>query len=203
MAPVERSGDGALDNVRRSDKFYSSDDPKRGAASLCHRAPNSSVNPAPHLFRSNRHVDMGYAIGRQRIDDRINNRRRRANRSRFAYTLDAKWIHRRGRLGPISLKPWHLRSLRQCIIHQFTGDELSLFVINDLFVKRLADRLHNAAVHLTVYEQRVDNFAAIIDRDVLHDFRIASVLIDLDNADVRTKREGEVLWLEKGSCGQR
>src|SRR2546423_15408414 len=55
---------------------------------------------------------------------------------------------------------------------------------------------------LPIDEQWIDDFAAIIDRDVLDDLRLARIFIDLDDADVRAERKREILWLEKVSGRQ-
>ena len=59
--------------------------------------------------------------------------------------------------------------LRNRVVHQLAGDELAVVVIDGLLPERLAEALRDAAVHLPVDDQRVDDVAAIVHRDVALD----------------------------------
>ena len=72
-----------------------------------------------------------------------------------------------------------------------------MLVVDDFFVQRLSDRLHNAAVNLAVDQHRIDHFAAIVDRDIFEELDVAGLFIDFDDADVSAERKGEILWLEE------
>src|SRR5256714_10913947 len=138
----------------------------------------------PNRFRSHRHIHMLHSIRRQRVDDRVYDRRSCADRSGFADSFHAEWIYRRRRLRAIGFEPRDLRSLWQRVIHQLAGHELSLFVVNDFLIQRLSDRLHDAAVHLAINQQRVNYLATIIDGNVANDLGFTGFLIDLDDADM-------------------
>ena len=57
-------------------------------------------------------------------------------------------------------------------------------VIDGHLHERLADSLDDAAVQLTLDDQRVDDGAEIIDRDVFHHLDHAGLGVELDFADV-------------------
>ena len=57
--------------------------------------------------------------------------------------------------------------------------------------------MRNAALHLALDEQRVDLRAAVVDGDVLVDGDLAGLAVDIDRADVRPERVGEVARLEE------
>ena len=65
-------------------------------------------------------------------------------------------------------------------------------VVDRLLVQRLGDALRDAAVDLPLDDLRVDDRAAVVDGDVLHDLGRAGLGVDLDHADVRAGRPGEV-----------
>src|SRR6185503_4860653 len=151
----------------------------------------------PNCFRPNWHIHMPNAERRQRIDDSVYDRRRSSDRSRLAHPFYAQRIDRRRRLRSIELEPRNHRRLRQRVVHQRSGDELALFVVNDLLIHRLPERLDDAALHLAVDQHRVDHFPAVIDRNVAQKFYVARFAIDFDYSDVSAKRESEVGRLEE------
>jgi hypothetical protein len=51
-------------------------------------------------------------------------------------------------------------------------------------------------LHLTVNEQGIDHFAAVVHRHVFFDFHAAGVGIDFDDADVRTEGKRKIARLE-------
>src|SRR6185312_16908394 len=83
-----------------------------------------------------------------------------------------------------------------------SAGELALFVIHHFFIKSLAQRLHNAAVHLSMHQQRIDLLATIVYRDVTLEVDLAGFRIDLYYGDVGSEREGEILWFKEG-CGRK
>src|SRR5882762_5402464 len=106
------------------------------------------LNKFPDGLWPGRHVEMLHSVRRQRIDDRIDDRRRGADGSGFAHAFDTQRVDRRRRFGPVEFEPGKLRSLWYCIVHQLAGYQLALFVVHDFFVQRLTDRLHDAAMKL-------------------------------------------------------
>ncbi len=61
-----------------------------------------------------------------------------------------------------------------------------------MFEQRLSDALRNTAVHLTFDDHRIDDRAEVIDRGPRLDLRLAGLRVDLEFADMATRREREV-----------
>ena len=76
------------------------------------------------------------------------------------------------------------------VVHEARGDELAVFVVDHFLVHRLRDSLRDAAVNLALDQQRAEDFAAIVDRDVSQKFRLTGLRIDFDDRDVGAEREG-------------
>ena len=75
--------------------------------------------------------------------------------------------------------------------------ELSLIVINYFFKQRLTQGLHDAALHLSIHQHGINDLSAIVYRNITLEVDFSSFPINLDHGDVRSKREGEILWLEE------
>src|SRR5207248_8433231 len=71
------------------------------------------------------------------------------------------------------------------------------FVIHNLFVQSLSYALNEPAMHLAFDEQRIDDVSTIVDCNVFGDFRLAGLLIDLDDAHMSAEGECEIRRLEK------
>ena len=155
------------------------------------------IHNPPNRFRFHRHIQMLHAKRRQRINDRADDRRRRADRSRFANAFYAERIHRRRRLRSIQLQPGNVRRPSAPRSPSTPGDQLALLVVNHFFIQRLTDRLHDAAVNLSVDQHRVDHLAAIIDRDVTQKLDVAGFAIDFDDDDVRAEGKREFFGSKK------
>src|SRR5207245_303523 len=69
-------------------------------------------------------------------------------------------------------------------------------------IQCLTDRLHDAAMELSVDQQWVDHFSAVVDSDITEELCLAGVLINLNDTNVCAERESKVLWLEEVSCRQ-
>ena len=78
------------------------------------------------------------------------------------------------------------------VVHQLAGDQLAVLVVDGLLVERLAQALHDAAVHLAIHEHRVDDVADIVHRHVAFDVHLPGVAIHFRHHDVRAEREREV-----------
>ena len=105
-------------------------------------------------------VDLD-AERRQRIGDGVGDRRRRADGAALAHAAEAA---ERGRQFGFKMHHRHRRHLagrRHQIIDQARGVDLALVVVDDFFQKRGADALGDAAMHLAVDDQRVDQSAAV------------------------------------------
>ena len=72
---------------------------------------------------------------------------------------------------------------------RLAGDRVAVVVVAHPLVQRLRDALRDAAVLLAGDEQRVDDPAAVVDRDVADQLDPSGVAVDLDDRDVRTERE--------------
>src|SRR5688500_4635885 len=145
---------------------------------------------------------MLHSKRRKRVDDCANNRRRGADRSSLADSLHAKWINRRWRLGAIEFKVRNMRRAWHRVVHQSARNQLSIFVVNNFFKQRLSDRLHDAAVHLSIYEQWIDHPAAIVHGDVTKKLNVTRFAIDFHNRDVRSEGEREVFGFEEVGGGK-
>ena len=57
-------------------------------------------------------------------------------------------------------------------------------------------------VNLSVDQQGIDHFAAVVQGDIAQEFCLAGFFVDLDDADVRAERKCKILRLEKVGRGQ-
>ena len=140
---------------------------------------------------------MGDTERRQRVEHRVGDRRRRADGAGLADALDPERVHRRRRHGVAEDVVGDVVRARQRVVHEFTGQELAAVVVDGLLEQHLADRVGDAALHLALDDQRVDQRAAVVDRGVLGDLHLAGVAVHVDGDDVRAEGEGEVLRLEE------
>ena len=73
--------------------------------------------------------------------------------------------------------------------------QLALGRIDAVLVERAADALHDAAAHLLVHQQRVDDAAAVLHAPVLEELHHAGVDVDLEPAGLHAVGEGERVLL--------
>jgi len=52
-------------------------------------------------------------------------------------------------------------------------------------------------VNLSMNQQRIDDFSAIVNSNISLDFHVTRVAVDFDNADVRAKRKSEILGFKE------
>ena len=69
---------------------------------------------------------------------------------------------------------------RHAIIHEGAGHELTILIIDGHFRHSLANALRNTAIDLTMNDERIEHFAAIIDGDVIHHVDFAEIRINFD-----------------------
>ena len=81
---------------------------------------------------------------------------------------------------------------RNRVVHQLARDELAVVVVNGLFPQCLAEPLRHAAVHLAVHDERIQDVAAIVHRNVAPNFDLPRFAINVSDHDVRAKRECKV-----------
>ena len=75
------------------------------------------------------------------------------------------------------------------VVGQRRRERVAVVVVDELLPQRLRDPRREPAVHLAVDEQRVEDAAAVVDRDVAHRHDPAGLDVDLDDRDVRAERE--------------
>src|ERR1700681_3466177 len=151
------------------------------------------MNRAPHALGSQRHLqrvralaDTGATAARQRIDYRIDYRRRGADRSELADTFDAHCIvQARGRLVHRHLEVLDHCRVWQRVVEKARGQGLSGFaVIDEPLAQRLSDALRRAALELADDDHGIDDAAHVVDRPVAGQLNRARLRIDFDFADV-------------------
>src|SRR3954463_8910360 len=116
----------------------------------------------PDLLGGGRHRDVGDAEGGQRVDDRVDHRRRDADRAALADALDAERVVGARRDVVADLEVRQVGRARHAVVHERTVGQLALGVVADLLVQRLADALGEAAVGLAIDDHRVDDGADVV-----------------------------------------
>ena len=119
--------------------------------------------------RRRRHVEVAHAVIAQRVHDRVDHRRRAADRAHLAArpsspagcACTACSRCRRVMFGTV------VRA-RHRVVHERAGHELALLVIDRVLHQRLADALRHAALHLALDDHRVDDPADIVHRGEVH-----------------------------------
>src|SRR6185312_2288972 len=97
-----------------------------------------------------------HAEARERIDDGVDHRRRRADRTALAGALDADRVGLAGAAELVEMEARQIVGARHAVILEARREELSrLRIIGDVLDERLADPLGDAAMDLTLEEQRV------------------------------------------------
>ena len=143
---------------------------------------SSACDRFPDALGRRRHVDVGDAERRERVDDRVHHRRGRGDRARLADALDAHRVRRARRDRVVELEARELGRRRHEVVGERRGQEVAVGVVDGLLEERLRDALHDAAVHLALDDERVDLVAAVVDRDVAQELDRAGLLVDLDHA---------------------
>ncbi len=93
----------------------------------------------------------------------------------------------------VDLEVRQVGGARHRVVHVGRGEELAaLLVVHAAFEQRLADALREPAVHLALDDHGIDDVAEVVAGAEVHDRRRAGIGIDLDLADVRARRIGEV-----------
>ena len=95
---------------------------------------------------------------------RVDDRRRRGDRARFAAALDAERIGRTERLDRLDLERRQVVGARHAIVHEARRQQLAVAVVMRAFEQRLADALGDAAMHLAFDDHRIDELAEVVDR---------------------------------------
>src|SRR2546430_1228282 len=80
---------------------------------------------------------------------------------------------------------------RHRVVHQATRQQLAIGVVGHVLEECAAHALRDAAVHLAVHDDRIDDLAAVVGDDVAHELYRARVAIDVDDRHVHGAREGD------------
>ena len=166
--------------------------PRQGGGHHC-GGSGAPLHRRPHARRGAGHVDVLDAVRLvQRVDHRVDDRRRRADGGRLADALGAERVVGAGRDRLSQLEVGALERGRDEVVHERGVEAVALLVERDQLHQRDADALGQPAVDLAVDDHRVDPHAAIVDRDEAPDRHLGGVGVDVDDGDVRAVRVSEV-----------
>ena len=140
----------------------------------------------PQLLRRERRVRR---VATQSIRDRVGDRRRRADCSALTDPLRAQRVVRRGRLHERCGDRRHLGRTGQAVIGERGAYQLAVAVVDRLLHQDGAESLNDAAEHLALGQQRVDDRACIINGGQPSDGQRAGGAVDLDHRRVRARPE--------------
>ena len=133
--------------------------------------------------------------GPQRVVDGVHDGRRSAGRAGLARALGAEQQLPRRRLDMADLDVGHLGRHRHQVVGHRADQQLALGRVGAVLVERAADALHDAAAHLLVDQQRIDDAPAILDAPMLQQRDDAGVDVDLEPAGLHAVGEGERIGL--------
>src|SRR5262249_59896915 len=108
---------------------------------------------------------------------------RRADAARLTHALGAERIARRRRAGLLDQDVGHLVGARHRVFHQRARDELAVTVVDDRFLERLSQALGEAAVELSLGEERIDHGARVVDPDQPLDDDAPRLALDAKRAE--------------------
>ena len=130
---------------------------------------------------------------RERIDDRVDQGRRRADRAGLAGALDAERVGaaRHDVVGELDRR--QILGAGDAVIGQRAGQQLAGLGVEDgSFEHRLADPLRDPALDLPGEQQRIDDRTEIVDHEIAQDVDMPGVGLDLDLADMTAIGEGRL-----------
>ena len=126
----------------------------------------------------------------QGVDHRVVDGRDRPDRAGLADALRPEGVDERRRLHRHEVERRQLGRRDHGVVGEVGGPRLAVGVVVDRLEQSLGRALGDAAMHLALREQRVDQRAGVVDRDVLAQAHQAGLGVDLDDGDVRA--EGNV-----------
>src|SRR5712691_145255 len=119
----------------------------------------------PYAVGKQRHVDVADASAAQGVHDRVDERRRPADRGALADALGADRVVRaRGDDLAVQLEAGRLPGRREQVVHVVRADAVAVAVEGDELHARHGVGLSEAAHDLALDDHRVDPDAAVIDR---------------------------------------
>src|SRR2546425_2243108 len=157
------------------------------------------VDDLPQLLRRKRHINMRHA---ERISNSIRDRARSSDRTSLTDTFHTKRIDGSQRDGVIKLIAGKFRSNWQRIVRQCSRQKLAILPVHDPFNHRLSNALSNATMNLTLNDHGVELTPTVVNCHVACNLRHASLLVYLDNANMRAEGEGKGFWLPEDRCLQ-
>src|SRR6185369_12534421 len=136
----------------------------------------------------------------ERINHRIHDRRRSADRRRLTDTFRTERMMRRRRDSLVSFPVWRLDRRRQQVIHKAALQNITAFVVLNLLVKRRPEPHRQPAMNLSLDDHRIDDVPTIIDRHKPAYLDLARALVDVYDADVTAERIREIRWIVIIDC---
>src|ERR1700730_11603449 len=135
-------------------------------------------------LRRNRHFEDTDTKRCQRIGNRVEDRRRRADRAALADTLGTSDARPGQGLQMMDFEFRDFRHRWHEIVGKRAGQDVAVVVINDLSVERVGDALRDAAVDLPLDDHWVDQAAGVLDDDEPLDLDVASRDVDRDDRNM-------------------
>src|SRR5277367_6797492 len=99
---------------------------------------------------------------------------------------------RRGRARLTSFPCWSFDCRRQQVIHEGPTLHVAALVVIDLLYEGDGEALRQSAMNLAVNDHRIYDVAAVVDCYETADLDLARPFVDVDHADVRAERKGEI-----------
>ena len=124
------------------------------------------------------------------VTDRVVHGRSGSDGAGLPDSLGAERVDRGRRLGEARLVGRELGGGNERIVRQCRREWVALFVVDDLFEQRLRRALCDAAVDLSLGEQRVHDSTGIIDRDMSEQRDLARLGVHLDHREMGPEGEG-------------
>ena len=146
---------------------------------------------------------MAHAEVGERVDDRVLHRRCGADGAGLADALGPELVVRRRRLHRDALEHGQLGGGDHRVVHEVGGQGVAVLVVAHLLEQRLCRALGQAAVHLAVGEERVEDGAGVVDCDEAGELDRPGLRVDLDHGEVGAEGEGRPGGVEVGHADQR
>src|SRR5262245_29515322 len=138
------------------------------------------------------HIHLLDPKGSQCIHQCIGHNRQCSNGASLTGSLDAQGVSIGQHLIVLRDQFWKVASARHSIVHERTGNELTVLIVDNLLAQYLPYALSNPAVDLPFDQHRIDDAPYIIHDTVTGDLPIAGLRVHLDFADVASVRKA---WL--------
>src|SRR6266699_1834030 len=106
------------------------------------------------------------------------------------------------RLNKIGDKVWYHSGIRQGVIHQGSSEQLTALIVDDFFVKRLADTLRKSAVDLGFDKIVIEYAPTVIYRHIFEHLYLAGIGVYLDYGKVSARRVSCAGWAKIAPGGQ-